>query len=75
MEDKTDDGDLDRMVDTFEAARLLGQAPGTLRKKRIFGGGCCYHKIGKSVRYSVRDLELFKAKNRVASTGEHWQAA
>jgi hypothetical protein len=67
--------DEDRLVDTFEAARLLGQKPGTLRKQRVYGGGCHYHKIGRSVRYSVHDIARFRAMNRVASTSEHWAAS
>ncbi|GAA0455173.1 DNA-binding protein [Sphingomonas molluscorum] len=74
MSEVADDFNEDRLVDTHEASIVLGQKPGTLRKKRVYGGGCHYHKIGRSVRYSIRDLNRFKAMNRVASTSEHWAA-
>ena len=74
MPDNAGQFDEDRLVNTNEAARMLGQQPGTLRKQRVYGGGCHFLKIGRSVRYSVRDLNLFKAMNRVASTSEHWSA-
>ncbi|PCG15747.1 helix-turn-helix transcriptional regulator [Sphingomonas adhaesiva] len=66
---------LDHLVDTFEAARLLGTTPAMMRQLRCYGGGPCYIKLGRSVRYSIRDIEMHKAKNRVASTSEHWRAA
>ncbi len=66
--------DEDRLVDTHEAARLLGLKEGTLRKQRVYGGGCHFHKLSRTVRYSIRDIERYKAVNRVASTSEHWAA-
>lgn len=66
--------DEDLLVDTHEAARLLGMKEGTLRKQRVYGGGCHFHKLNRAVRYSMRDIAQHKAMNRVASTSEHHAA-
>ncbi len=66
--------DEDLLVDTHEAARLFGLKEGTLRKQRVYGGGCPFHKLNRSVRYSMRDIVRHKAMNRVANTSEHWAA-
>ena len=41
---------------TEQAAELLGICSGTLINWRYLGKGPRYHKIGRSVRYSVRDI-------------------
>ncbi len=73
--DDDDNPRTERMVDTHEAARILGLKEATLRKQRVYGGGCVFHKFGRAVRYSTADLQHFKALNRTASTSEHWLAA
>lgn len=48
-----------RLLDTAKAAAYLGMEPGTLenwRYKRM--GPRCIH-LGKSVRYDLRDLDLW----------------
>jgi hypothetical protein len=62
----------DRLVDTKTAAELLGLKPNTVRKQRIYGGGCSFHKIGAAVRYSLREIERFKAARLHANTSEYW---
>ena len=66
----------DRLVDTHEAARLLGLKYNTMVKARIYGGGgaCRYVKLGRAVRYSVRDLMQHIHANATRSTSEHWAA-
>lgn len=74
MLENTDRFDDDLLVDTHVAARLLGMKEGTLRKQRVYGGGCHFHKLNRAVRYSMRDIAQHKAMNRVASTSEHHAA-
>ena len=40
-----------------EAAAFLRLSPRTLEKQRVLGGGPRFHKFGRRVLYSVRDLE------------------
>lgn len=51
----------ERLITTNEAAALLGMAPNTLAKGRMEGNRRHppHVKIGRSVRYSTRDLSAF----------------
>jgi predicted DNA-binding transcriptional regulator AlpA len=40
-----------------QAAKVLGLAPSTLAKLRLFGGGPRYCKLGRRVAYRQPDLE------------------
>jgi hypothetical protein len=60
---------------TAQAAMVLGLAPGTLHNMRCTGGGPKFYKIGRVVRYDLRDLEAWKAERRVGSTSETLKAA
>lgn len=62
----------DRLVDTVEAARMLGVHKNTLEKARTYGGpnAMSFIKIGRLVKYSLREIALHKARNTYASTGE-----
>lgn len=42
-----------------QAAALLKVSVKSLQGWRSRGGGPCYHKLGRCVRYSVADLEAF----------------
>jgi predicted DNA-binding transcriptional regulator AlpA len=48
-----------------EAARFLGFAPETLKKRRLRGEPPSYFKLGKAVRYRREDLEQFLSDCRV----------
>ena len=53
-----------------EAATYLNLSKSTLAKRRIYGNGPRFYKIGKAVRYTKADLDTFMIENRVASTFE-----
>lgn len=63
----------DRLVDTHEAARRLGVGYRTLMNARIYGGPAAipWITIGKSVRYSSREIDRFIRENRRNSTCEY----
>jgi hypothetical protein len=58
----------DQLVDEHTAATILHRKVPTLRKDRWAGTGVPFIKIGRSVRYSVKDLRDYIAANRVHST-------
>ena len=64
----------DMLIDTKKAAEMLGLKPNTVRKQRIYGGGCDFHKINGAVRYSVREIQRYLAARMHSSTSEYWQA-
>lgn len=53
----------DRLITTREAAAMIGLAPGTLARARVYGteGYPAYTKLGKAVRYRISTVELFIA--------------
>ncbi len=55
------------LVDELTAAAALNMHPRTLTKWRWEGKGPPYCKIGRSVRYSLTDLETFVEKSRIAA--------
>lgn len=61
---------LDEVVNTEEAARIIGNAPVTLRRWRVSGDGPPYVKINASVGYIRRDLLEYIAARRRRSTSE-----
>jgi hypothetical protein len=62
----------DRLLDTREAARQLGLSPSYLAKRRLTGGpdSLVFIKLGKSVRYSQKDLDAYLDARRRRSTSE-----
>ena len=58
MEDKT------VYIDEAELAMLISVSVSTLRNNRFLKRGIPYVKIGKSVRYDSRDVELYMAQNK-----------
>jgi predicted DNA-binding transcriptional regulator AlpA len=52
-----------------EAADYVGLSASTLSKRRVFGGGPKYLKLGRRVVYDTRDLDAWVDANRRASTG------
>jgi len=53
------------VIDDHGAANELGIAVQTLRNWRCKCRGPAYLKIGRSVRYQVKDIEEYKRKKRI----------
>jgi len=53
-----------------EAADYLRTSPSTLAKRRLYGGGPRFTRIGRAVRYRKSDLDEFMASNLQRSTFE-----
>lgn len=51
-----------------EAAEHLRLSKSTLDKLRVYGGGPAYFKLGRTVVYSVGDLDAWMASRRREST-------
>ena len=51
-------------LDDKGASDLLGISIDSLRSLRFTGRGPAYHKLGKSVRYSVTDLRKYLKDSR-----------
>lgn len=66
------DAPLDRLIDTEEAARILGVSVNTLCKARVYGGANAvpFVKLGRLVRYSTRTIANHVAANTFASTSD-----
>jgi hypothetical protein len=58
----------DDLVSTSVAAVHCHLSPRTLEKRRVRGGGPPYHKLGRLVWYSLRDLDDWIASGRRLST-------
>jgi predicted DNA-binding transcriptional regulator AlpA len=59
-----------RKLDTSEAAEYAGVSASTLSKRRVFGGGPKYLKLGRRVVYDTRDLDAWLDAHRRASTSD-----
>jgi predicted DNA-binding transcriptional regulator AlpA len=60
----------DRLIDEAEAAEILGIAKQTLSVWRCTGRyGLPFVKIGRLVRYRLRDLEQFISDRTLTNTG------
>ena len=55
----------DRLINETQAAEILGRAVQTLRNDRHLRQGAPYIKIGRSIRYQIRDLFEYMKKHRV----------
>jgi hypothetical protein len=55
----------------LEAAAYLKSSTSTLAKRRLYGGGPAFCRIGRAVRYRRADLDVFMARSRVQSTSEY----
>lgn len=53
-----------------EAAEYLRTSSSTLAKRRLYGGGPCFTRIGRAIRYRQSDLDEFMAANLQRSTFE-----
>ena len=63
----------DRLIDTHEAAKRLGVAYRTLMNARIYGGAAAvpWVRIGRSIRYSTREIDRYIRANTRTSTSEY----
>jgi predicted DNA-binding transcriptional regulator AlpA len=53
------------LIDEKVAAKYLGMSRTWLRKCRCSGiGGPPFHRLGRSIRYSVADLDAWLSENR-----------
>ena len=55
----------DAMLDTKEAAEVLGLRPQTMHEWRTRRVGPPYHKLGRSVRYLYAELVAWRDAQRV----------
>lgn len=53
-----------------DAAAYIDSSTSTLAKRRLYGGGPKFTRIGKAVRYKKSDLDEFMAANTVRSTSD-----
>ena len=57
-----------KLFTDVEAAEILSHKVQTLRNWRFNGKGPAYLKMGRSIRYTEKDLETFMEENRVVPT-------
>jgi hypothetical protein len=56
--------------DVEGAARYTGTSASFLNKRRVFGGGPQYLKLGRKVLYDQGDLDAWMAAHKRQSTSE-----
>ena len=59
-----------RYLTAAEAAAYLRISPRTLEKHRIVGGGPRYRKVGRMVRYTIKDLDAWTESRSFAMTAD-----
>jgi len=55
----------DSLILEEEAAKIIGRSIQTMRNDRHLCRGLPYIKIGRSVRYSLQDIQEYIQKNRI----------
>ena len=58
-----------------EAAQYLGVSVSYMEKRRLYGDGPAYHKLGKTVVYTREALDAFVAGRVQHSTSENQRSA
>ena len=58
-------GDKAQYVNEKELSQMIGLALPTLRNYRSLGKGPSYHKVGRAVRYALKDIESFMGQCRI----------
>ena len=58
----------DGLKDTHQAAAYLQCSASFLEKRRCFGGGPVYVRIGRAIRYRISDLDAWVAKQAHSNT-------
>lgn len=61
---------MQKLLNTTEAAPLVGVSPKTLMNWRVLGMGPKHIRAGRKVAYDVNDIEAWKNVRRVASTSQ-----
>jgi predicted DNA-binding transcriptional regulator AlpA len=60
--------DHEQYLTAKEAAVYLRSSPSTLAKRRLYGNGPLYVRLGVAVRYRIRDLDAWMASTATRST-------
>jgi hypothetical protein len=68
-----DEGDADQAFDTNEAGAQINMSPAWLQMARYGGYGPPYYRIGRSIRYSRRQLRQWLAEREYKHTKEYTQ--
>ncbi len=58
-----------RYIDEIEVAKITGRKIQSLRNDRFKGQGLPYVKLGRSVRYSLKDIVDFMEARKVKTQG------
>jgi len=61
---------MSELMDTRQAAAVLGVQPRTLESWRLRGGGPRYVQVGRLIRYRAVTLEQWLAERERSSTSE-----
>lgn len=61
---------MQKLLNTCEAAPLIGVSAKTLANWRVLGRGPAHIRAGSRVAYDVNDIEAWKAARRVRSTSQ-----
>ncbi len=64
----------EKLLNTIETANRIGIKPGWLTKRRVFGGGPPYLKVGRAVRYDPAAIDEWLAEHVRTSTSDPGQA-
>lgn len=59
-----------RKLRTKEAAHYVGLSASTMEKRRVYGNGPRYTKLGRTVVYDVADLDAWVSANTRTSTSD-----
>jgi predicted DNA-binding transcriptional regulator AlpA len=58
------------LLSSKDVAKILKCSKNTVDKWRLYGGGPKFVRVGKSVRYSPREIEAYIARSTAASTSD-----
>lgn len=61
---------MQKLLNTVEAAPLIGVAPKTLCNWRVAGFGPAHIRAGGRIAYDIADIEAWKRARRVGSTSQ-----
>ncbi len=64
-----------KLLSTEQAAEYCGSTSSTLEKYRVYGGGARFIKLGRLVKYDVRDLDEWLDGLKRSSTSDTPEAA
>lgn len=62
-----------KLITEKEAAEILNCSVFALQRQRRVGGHIPYYKVGRSVKYSVADIESYLESQRFNSTSQYNQ--